>query len=231
MICASARSSTDSARHSRTYRRRPNGQMRAWLARRMRSSRGRLGELKQARDLGVDVQAPAGALIEPGAQLGGVPPHEPEHVGVRAVAEQRPAQQHPRGARQVALAGLLERRVERFAHAASLRPVAARSTTWSTWSGAWKTPASVRISTGAPPGTGASRISSDPSPVVVWISRSPGRQAESASPSSARNSEKAFGSRWPRSLRRIGCSVTSRVRAAAVWSASAAARAASSRRW
>ena len=62
-------------------------------------------------------------------------------------------------------------------------------------------------------GTGVSRISSDPSPVVVRISRSPGRRADSASPSSARNSEKASGSRWPRSLRRIGCSVTSRARA------------------
>ena len=47
---------------------------------------------------------------------------------------------------------------------------------------------------------------------------------DSASPRSAKNNEKAFGSRWPRWLNRIGCSVTSRARAAAVCSASAAAR-------
>ena len=79
----------------------------------MGAARVRLGDLEQPRDLGVDVQAPAGVLIEPVAQFGRVPAHEPEGVWVGAVTQEWAAQQRAGGARQVAVTGFLERRVER----------------------------------------------------------------------------------------------------------------------
>src|SRR3954471_20342185 len=145
--------------------------MRTRLARRMGAVCVRPGELEQPRDLGVDVQSPAAVLVEPAAQLARMPAHEPERVRVGAVAQERVAQQGAGGARQVAVASFLERRFERRAHATSLRAFAVRSTICRTWSVPRKTPASVWIATGLPPGMGASTISSDPSPVVVRISR------------------------------------------------------------
>ena len=85
----------------------------------MGAGRMRLDELVQPRDLGVDVQAPAAVLIEPAAKLGRVATHKPERVGVVGVAQQRSSQQRPGRALEVALVGLLERRIE--AHADRLR--------------------------------------------------------------------------------------------------------------
>ena len=61
---------------------------RARVARRMGGvgrGRFRLGQFEQPRDLGVDVQAPAGVLIEPATQFRRVAADKPERVRVGAV--------------------------------------------------------------------------------------------------------------------------------------------------